>query len=168
MGAGGWTGSFLTVVWRQAPPPCFRTTFPGVCVAEDTPLPAGVFHGNRTCDVTPAARPEGTAGSSEIIPLLVGQDPRGLRAKQNPAPCPEDTPCEGRVCCGCGRGGISLVELLVGRRDRPTEVLQRDEVASREEVLGWWGGGAALLGRPSMESCYSGTHGATGRGEGQF
>lgn len=103
--AGGWTGSFLTVVWRQAPPPCFRTTFPGVCAAEDTPLPAGVFHGNRTCDVTPAARLEGTAGSSEIIPLLVGQDPRGLRAKQNPAPCPEDTPCEGRVCCGCGRGG---------------------------------------------------------------
>lgn len=43
--------------------------------------------------------PEGTAGSSEIIPLL-GQDPRGLRAKQNPAPCPRDTPCEGPVCCG--------------------------------------------------------------------
>ena len=41
----GWTRSFFTVVWRQAPPPSFRTTFPGVCEAEDTPLPAGVFHG---------------------------------------------------------------------------------------------------------------------------
>lgn len=65
---------------------------------------------------------------------------------------------------GGGRRGISLVELLVGRRDHPTEVLQRDEVASREEVLGW----GVLLGRPSVESCYSGTHRATGRGEGQF
>lgn len=55
----GWTRSFFTVVWRQAPPPSFRTTFPGVCAAEDTPLPAGVFHGNRTCDVTPAARQRG-------------------------------------------------------------------------------------------------------------
>ncbi|KAB1266094.1 hypothetical protein Cadr_000019351 [Camelus dromedarius] len=72
------------------------------------------------------------SGGSEIIPLLVGQDPRGLTAKQNPTPCPGDTPHKEPVCW-----------------ERST----RDEVTSWEVVLG------GLLGGPSTESSYSGTRG---------
>lgn len=91
-------------VWRQVPPPCFRTAFPGVWPRTQL-FRAGVFHGNRTRGVTTLALQRGPPGSSEIIPLRVGQDPRGLKAKQNPDPCPADTPHGGPVCWGTRETG---------------------------------------------------------------
>ena len=98
MGAEGWTESFLTVVWRQAHP-LASGRLSQVSVRPRTHPFKLVSLMAIELVMLHTSPPEGTAGSSEIIPLL-GQDPRGLRAKQNPAPCPRDTPCEGPVCCG--------------------------------------------------------------------
>ena len=76
-GAGGGGPEAFSQLFGDRPHPLALGRLSQVSEAEDTPLPAGVFHGNRTCDVTPAARQRGPQAAlksfhSLLDKILVG------------------------------------------------------------------------------------------------